>query len=219
MMRRIRIDAGAYFLLAALVLTERADALLIYVGCAFAHELGHLFAARSRGIAIEQIRIGLTGARICTREGAGSYFDELILALSGPLVNVAAVAYGVFIFNRFGISAVEVLGAAERFALGGRTDALGVWAFVIACAAVQGAVNLLPVRTLDGGRVLYCLCALTLGQRAAERVLSFTSGMCAIAIWLAALYLMLKVHAGLGIYAFCACLFVGTLRDGELIEK
>ena len=87
----------------------------------------------------------------------------------------------------------------------------GVFGFVALASLLQACINLLPVRTFDGGRIMYCFIALTLGERIAERVLDILSAFSAFILWVAALYLMLKISSGLGIYTFSACLFFGTM--------
>jgi len=216
---KIKIGAGAFFMAVAMLLSERADVFLLYGAVAVLHELGHLAAARLRGIAVREIRLDVSGARICAEEGELSYADELILCLSGPLVNMIIVVWGVFAAAARGISAEELTLSAQSYIFGGEPSAMGACTFFVMCAAIQGFVNLLPIRTLDGGRVLYCLCAMVFSQRAADRVLSVSGAMCAFVLWTVALFLMIKWGLGLGIYVFCACLFFGTLRDRELVGE
>ncbi|MBQ4091139.1 MAG: hypothetical protein IJC64_02350, partial [Clostridia bacterium] len=94
----------------------------------------------------------------------------------------------------------------------------GALCFFALCSLLQGGLNLLPIKSFDGGRMLYCAAA-ALGQRFADTVLAICSGACVLSLWTVALYLMIKIGAGLGIYVFCACLFASTLSDGELIKK
>ncbi len=218
-MKRIRVGIDAVLALVLVLLCERADIFLIYGSCAVLHEIGHLAAARARDIEIKQIRIDISGARICTEQGAGSYTDEFILCMAGPLVNVIIVVVGALIIKLRGIEAEQLACAMERFMTDGEPNRMGIAAFFVTCAAVQGMVNLLPIRTLDGGRMLYCLTAKIFSQAAAERILGVTGALCAFAIWTVALFLMLKIGAGLGIYVFCACLFFSTVSDRSLVKN
>ena len=212
------MGVGALLVMLALVITERSDVFLLYGICAALHEAGHLAAAKIRGIKIKEIRFDVSGVRICTDNGIGSYADEFILCMSGPLVNIVIITVGLVTFARMNLSPESIASAVQDFADRDADSFLGAAAFFVLCAVLQGGLNLLPIKTFDGGRMLYYACAAMLGQCAAERVVGLTSALCISAIWSAALYLMIRLDAGLSIYTFAACVFLGTLRDKELIE-
>ncbi len=217
-MGKIKIGIGVILVIFALIMTKRSDVFVLYGVCAVLHEAGHLAAARRRGIKIKEIRLDVSGIRICTEEGAGSYIDEFVLCMSGPLVNVIIIAVGAGIFLQKNMDASAVASAIEAFAQCRSGSYYGALGFFMICSVIQGGLNLLPIKTFDGGRMLFCLCAMAFGSRTAERVIGITSALCMLAIWMAALYLMIRVDAGLSIYTFAACVFLGTLRDKELIE-
>ena len=217
-MSRIKVGVGALLVILALFITERSDVLLIYGICAVLHEAGHLIAARVRGIKVNEIRLDVSGVRICTEDGIGSYADEFILCMSGPLVNISIISIGALAFAIMDLSPDSIALSLQAFVAGEADSYVGAAAFFVLCAVLQGGLNLLPIKTFDGGRMLYCACAATLGQGAAERIVGLTSALCIATIWSAALYLMIRMDAGLSIYTFAACIFLGTLRDKELIE-
>ena len=199
-------------------MTERSDVFVLYGTCALLHEAGHIVAARRRGIRIKEIRFDVSGMRICTEECAGSYTDEFVLCMSGPLVNVIIIAVGAGVFWHKNMDVSAIASAIEDFAQCKAGSYYGALGFFMICSVIQGGLNLLPIKTFDGGRMLFCLCAMAFGSRTAERVIGVTSAFCMLAIWTVALYLMIRVDAGLSIYTFAACVFLGTLRDKELIE-
>lgn len=217
-MGKIKVSMSATLIFLAAALTGRVDIFLIYGLSAIMHEMGHLLAARARGIKIQEIRIGVSGARICTEEQAGSYADEFILCMSGPLVNVLMLAFGAAVLVYRNIGEESIARAIIDFADGKGQVRLGAFIFFMLCSLLHGGLNLLPIKTFDGGRMLYCISAMVFGQRTAERVLSVTTALCMLLIWSAALFLMIRFDAGLSIYTFAACLFLSTLRDKELIE-
>lgn len=217
-MGKIKVGVGAILLILAVIMTERSDVFVLYGLCAILHEIGHLIAAKRRNIGIKEIRLDVSGARICTEEGAGSYADEFILSASGPFVNILVIAAGTAVFTCRKMSIESIVRALDDFAAARPESYDGALAFFMLCAVLQGGLNLLPIKTFDGGRMLYCLCAVTVGQKAAECVIRVSGTMCMLIIWTAALYLMLKLDVGLSIYTFAACIFLGTLRDRELIE-
>ncbi len=218
-MKKIKLGIDALLMAVIVLLTERVSIACIYFASALLHELGHLAAAKLRGIEIKEMRIGITGARICTGADIGSYKDEFILCMAGPLVNAVIVALGVIAAYIYDAPPDTLADAAQRFFMGCEPSFMGAAAFFVLCAAVQGIVNLAPIRTLDGGRMLYCISAMLFSQRTAERIVGASSAVCAFILWTVALFLMLRIGEGLGIYAFCACLFFTTLRDRDLVKN
>ena len=117
--------------------------------CAAAlHECGHIAALRLFHDPPREIRIGLFGAAIA-RQGAGrlSYTREMLAAAAGPGVNLLLAA---------------VLAALAT-----------AWPRLFAAARVNLALalfNLLPLRGLDGGQILYAaLCRTRLPEDAQKQ--------------------------------------------------
>lgn len=217
-MKRIKVGVAAVIAIVALMMTERIDVVFLYGISAIMHEAGHLIAAKLRCIRIKEISLGISGVRICTEEGAGSYLDEFILCAAGPLVNVLAIIVGAVVLWWRQMSVTDAIDALVCFIDGRYIEHYGALVFFMLCSLLQGGLNLLPVKSFDGGRMLYCLCAATLGQGAAERVVGITGALCMLVIWIAALYFLLKIGAGLSIFTFASAIFLGTLCDRELIE-
>lgn len=112
----------------------------IYVGSLLAHEFGHAFAARSRGVPVFGVDLGAVGG--VTRMAAIRDPEvELRVIAAGPVMNL-------------GLAAAAALGqyAALLAAAGPVVAALFGWA--VACNVVLGLGNLVPVVPLDGGRLV-----------------------------------------------------------------
>jgi len=98
------------------------------------HELGHLAAIRAAGGRVKRLRLSAVGAEL-RLDGTLGYGAELLCALAGPAVNLLLA----FVAARIG---------ATMFA---------------GMSLVLGLFNLLPIGTLDGGRILRCLTGLLFG--------------------------------------------------------
>jgi stage IV sporulation protein FB len=162
------------------------EALTVAVA-ALLHELGHMAAAWGWGIPIGALRLDLFGARmeLC---GLIPYRAELAVAAGGPLVSLLAASFAL--------------------PLG------GLWEGAYLFAAVSlglGALNLLPVRGLDGGRMLSCLLAMLLGERAADVTLRVTTGLALGGLWLLSVYALLRAGEALSLFAFALCLLLRLL--------
>ena len=76
-----------------------------------------------------------------------------------------------------------------------------------------GLLNLLPVRGLDGGRMLSCALALTAGERAADVTLRVTTGLALGCLWLLSVYALLRAGETLSLFVFSVCLLTRLLSS------
>ena len=218
-MRKIRYGLGGILLFLAVMICNGVKPFFIYALAALLHEAGHILAAKMQKIKLKEIKFGIFGAKIETDERLISYKSEFFLALAGPLANLVAAAI-IFAVSR--ASEVSVLGLFEKTSgllESGQSDAWGYLGFFAVSSLVHAVTNLVPIEKLDGGRVLYCAVAAISNERFAERVLSVTTAISLFAIWTMALYLMLKISSGIGIYASAFCIFLTTLKKDNSEEK
>lgn len=140
--------------------------LLLILGAAAVHELGHITVLLLYGAPLKQLKIGLLGALLTADRSGISYGQELLALLAGPLVNLICAA---------------VLIAPAR-------SAPGLYSIIGANVAL-GIFNLLPIRPLDGGRVLELLVTWKFGPLTGERIAAvtgivFAGGLGGFLIWL-----------------------------------
>lgn len=156
------------------------------------HEVAHVVMAAWRGVKICGIRLGLTGARL-EMEGLLSYGDEWLIAAAGPTVNLLSAAFSYPVWRMRGQDA-------------SLSD--GWWVF-LGSSVVLGMVNLCPVVTLDGGRMLSCALAKWMGADRGETILRGISAVCLWTIWLGAGYILLRTGELLTLWVFATCLLTG----------
>ena len=167
-----------------------ASALVPVAAAILLHEMGHMLAARLCGVRMTALRIDLFGARL-RLGGTVSYRHEALIAAAGPTVNLLSAAV-LPTLTRMDISTC----------LGGEGMA---GTFVLASLGLA-AINLLPVRSLDGGRVLYCSLAPLLGERVADAVLVLGTALCLGGLWVFSVYALLRAGEMLSLFAFSICL-------------
>ncbi len=213
-MKRIKISVGAFMMLCAMLISDRAEVFLIYMLSGALHELGHLLAAAFMGIRVKQVRFDYSGVRICLDDSLISYKKEMILAASGPMVNFAVISSVLLYFSHLGIGIDEACRICGDFMLCGEGYA-GALAFLALSSFIQGASNLLPVRSFDGGRIVLCLSAILFSERASERIIDILSAFSAFILWTLSLYLLLRVSAGIGIYVFALTVFLSAFGGKE----
>lgn len=156
---------------------------------ALLHELGHGAAAWGWNVPIRRMRLDLFGARM-ELGGLTAYSAELAVAAGGPLVSLLA--------------------AALAFPLGRVWDRADLFASV---SLGLGLINLLPVKGLDGGRMLSCGLSLSLGERAADVTLRVTTGLFLGGLWLLSVYCLLRVGESLTLFTFSLCLLLRLLTN------
>lgn len=174
-------------------------ALLLLGLAALIHELGHLAAAVACGVRITGMRLDLFGARL-ELPGLLSYRQELLVALGGPAANLLTATV---LFRAWTACGCPVCGASPS--LSGWALVLGV---LLPASLGLCAVNLLPVASLDGGRILSCLLSLTLGADAARRVLRLLSLFLLTLLWLLSVYALLRAGQFLSLFVFSFSLLV-----------
>lgn len=103
----------------------------------FVHEMGHLVAARIRGIRTSSaIFLPFVGAMISLKEQPRDAATEAFLAYGGPLAGLVSFLPAVALYQ---------------------ADPGPFWALVIYMGALINLFNLLPVTPLDGGRIVSVL--------------------------------------------------------------
>ncbi len=153
------------------------------------HELGHLTVAKILKIQIKCLEISILGARIVTQNEL-SYKDEFMLALGGPFAGFLG-----FLFT-LPISVCNPTPLDEAFLL--------PFSLISLCLTL---FNLIPLATLDGGRMLFCVLCITFPLNLASKIMSVASFLTLFSFWIFSVYLVLKASLGLSMLVFCAIFF------------
>jgi len=131
--------------------------LLIFL-CVLLHEFGHATAARFFGIRTPDITLLPIGGVARLQRLPESPWQELVIALAGPAVNVV-IALGIFV----------LLGRVPAFRMVDHFDSNLLPQLLIVNLFLIG-FNLLPAFPMDGGRVLRALLAMVMPHVTATRV-------------------------------------------------
>lgn len=123
--------------------------LLLFL-CVLLHEFGHAFAARAFGIRTPDITLLPIGGIARLERMPTSPWQEFIIAVAGPAVNVVIVA-ALFLFTR------EMPSWDQLFRIDPDRQGVAVTLLKVNCGLI--AFNMIPAFPMDGGRVLRALLA------------------------------------------------------------
>ncbi|MGW2090923.1 site-2 protease family protein [Promicromonospora sukumoe] len=135
------LGAGAYLVAFVFV--------LLLFGSVFLHEAAHALVARARGQNVTELAITIWGGHTAYTGGLGRPLDGFLVAVVGPLTNLA-LAGGFWV----AFQASPVM----------NVPTLLLWAGAVSNAFV-GVFNLLPGLPLDGGQILESLVWQVTGKR------------------------------------------------------
>jgi len=177
--RRITIHPMAAISLLTMLLLDRSGVAAMSLLAALIHEFGHLLAARLLRIPLSQMRLELLGARLEVEGRMLTYGEEWLLCAAGPLASLISSLLSSFLWAH---APYAILYTGVSFLL--------------------GVLNLLPVQTFDGGRMLECTLLKFLGVRSTSKILKGCSFFLLWLMWVLAIYFLIKAGDGLSLFCF-----------------
>jgi stage IV sporulation protein FB len=131
------------------------------------HELGHSFAARYYGIPVEQIVLSPIGGVAQLRRMPDRPFQELVISIAGPAVNVAIAFFlGALVLG----TGLNLAAMVEGISGAGGATFAALLSYVFISNLFLAVFNLIPAFPMDGGRILRALLALRLNYSQATRI-------------------------------------------------
>ena len=168
-------------------------------GCVVLHELGHTLAARRYGIHTPRITLLPIGGVAQMERMPDNPWEEVVVAIAGPLVNVAIA--GVLIFG-FGVALNDQALASME------SPGSNFWSRLAAVNIMLVVFNLIPAFPMDGGRVLRALLSTRMSRKQATDLAARTGQLTAFAFG------FLGLVSGNALLVFVA-LFVYLAAGGE----
>ena len=186
--RILRIGILPALVFCIMLVFQPAGVVFPSLGGAIVHECGHLMAAVLLGVPLRSLDIGLWGASLRVRGSLISYPKEFLLCAAGPAMNfLSALAVAVFSEHR------------------GYYSECGEW--FVSVSAMLGLLNLMPAEGFDGGRMLSVVLTSFLGPRVAARILSASTFISIVMLWMLSVYLLLRYGTSLSLFVFTLSLF------------
>ena len=178
------------------------------LACLALHELGHSLVAQRLGVSVTEILLLPIGGVARLASEPRKQRHELMIALAGPLINLAIALILLFALNQYRIPLdPSALMSMSEPSLRGLLRAL-FWG-----NAILSLFNLLPGLPMDGGRVFRALLSLSLGRSRATQIAAAVGQVIAIVL------LSIAFKKDWGPLALVAMfVFVGAARERAAVR-
>jgi len=150
------------------------------------HELGHIALARLVGGKIKKMSVGVFKLALGYDASSLPYKKELLVCIGGIIFNLVSVFVTLLLFKERG----EIL------------------SFFITCNISLALINLYPVSVLDGGRILKLTLLGIFSSERAEKISNTVSFVCALVLWLFAVYLQLVFSVNISTFIISVFLLI-----------
>jgi Zn-dependent protease len=179
--------------------------ILILFVCVLLHEFGHAFAARAFGIRTRDITLYAIGGIARLNRIPDKPWQELTVAIAGPLVNVVIAAALIFV--------THVTAAFQQFDEL-ESPRIELLAKVAAANLYLVVFNLIPAFPMDGGRILRALLAMLMPYAQATQIAAWIGQVLAVLLALLAVFLF---HNPLLIF-IAFTVFVGAQQEVAMVK-
>lgn len=135
--------------------------MILLFTCVVLHELGHSLVAQRFGLTVREIVLLPIGGVARLEKNPEKPLHELLIALAGPLVNVAIAVLLFFaggVALNFGLVEAQSLLTAD-----GPPTLATLWGWLFLANVGLAVFNMIPAFPMDGGRVLRAALAMRLG--------------------------------------------------------
>lgn len=173
---------------------------LLLFCCVVMHEYGHALTAKYYGIKTKDIIISPIGGVARLEFLPKKSWQELLIALAGPAVNVViAIVISVILalFGNFDLTSIS----QKPFVFGSWPD---LAKYLILMNVALFAFNLVPAFPMDGGRVLRALLSMWLGRLKGTRIAARVGQLLAIVFSGIGIYFGHIILAFIGVFIFVA---------------
>jgi len=138
--------------------------LVLLFACVLAHEFGHIFTARAFGVSTPDVTLLPIGGVARLERIPEEPYEEFLIAIAGPLVNVA-IAIALILIAGANVSMGDLYAVeSPKASMVDRLAAVNLFLAVF---------NMIPAFPMDGGRVLRALLASRMGYVRATEIAAF----------------------------------------------
>ena len=185
--KKIKIHIICLFLLILFVTINFSVYILTFLLCIFIHEIGHIILIKINKFSILGIEILPFGINISTDSKLTSYKTDITIALSGPFMNITAAVIIFIIIKLNGYNSILF--------------------FSFLTNILYAAINLFPVKSLDGGKAVSDILKIFLPEHTAQIIFSVISAVSLGILSLSALFILMITGYNFTLILLCCYLF------------
>ena len=196
---KIKFEYSILLFFLGFLLGKNHTVLSAVIICAIIHESGHLLCAKALNIKIKEMVIDVGGAKIYPVSSSYSYAHELLLAFSGPTFNLLCILFlNITLNEKVNVSIISHTTYTD----------LSFVEYVYVFSLMQAILNLLPINTLDGGRMLRCILCILASERIGDVAIRISTLIFALILWILSVYFLLGSGGGISLFVFSICMLL-----------
>ena len=181
---KIKISFPTLIFFAVLIFNFNPMYLIPFVS-AYLHEMGHIIVMKICGQNINQIKILPFGIDIQKNNALSSYKADILISSAGILVNLLLIFL------------------CKVFYQGYFAD------FFITSNFILIFINILPIKSFDGGQIIETLLALKYDLTIADKIIKLSSFICILLVGSFAVWLLFNTSYNFTLLFMCIYLFCG----------
>lgn len=175
------------------------------------HELGHSFAARYFGVPVERIVLLPIGGVAQLKRMPRKPYQEFIIAIAGPAVNVAVALILLASAPIFGVSFANPIALLT----GSATLSLAaIMGYVFYYNAALAVFNMIPAFPMDGGRVLRSLLAMRLEYGRSTQIATTVGRILAVALGIYGI-----MNGGISLILIAFFVYNGATMENRMVQR
>ena len=166
--------------------------------CVVLHEYGHALTARKYGVQTRDIILSPIGGVARLEKMPEKPMQEFVIAIAGPLVNVAIALFLFLLFLLLGLP--DPIGIEEG--ISNFQKPINLLRTLLYINIVLFIFNLIPAFPMDGGRILRSLLSLKFGRTKATKIAAGVAKVFAVIFFLVGIYFGQFILAIIGIFVY-----------------
>jgi stage IV sporulation protein FB len=191
---RTELHISFVFLIAIMLLTGNGFFVIFSVLFSFLHEFAHALVARQLGYTPDIISAGLFGGILHLKEGYVQSSDELLIHLSGPLLNLSIAMVFYWVLIHYPNILIKQ---------------------IVLSNLILALFNLMPFYPLDGGKIVNLYLSHFLGVKRAYTILKTFSLLFSVFLFFLGLYLVQYNLVNLLVSGLAVNLFISGKADSR----
>ena len=181
--------------IAFIISLDAPSNVLITLFASLLHETGHLVMMISLKNKPEKVRFELTGVNIIRNQSTViSTKNEILISFGGPLITCMMTVISCILFQFYDSELVITFACINLILM---------------------TFNLLPIKKLDGGRILYFLLSMKLDFMLSSKILKVTSLLFISVIFIWGLYIFIVSNYNFSLIIIAVFLLISYFNDNE----